>query len=257
VTFAIGHGGVASGWVLENLAEFVAVTAGRPGRVARVDGGLLVSSPVPVANGYFNAAFPRGAVRPAEFLDRAASFFAESGSPFVLWVPEDDAGLLAAAAARATSVTPDRSPQMVIDVPLPMRTDLAVRVVDRAADRVLFCELCEEGYGIPGLAWILDHHDAFSAPGTTWAIAYDDDAPLGVGCSYSHGPTGGVYYVATPPGAARRGAASAVTAWLANGLLADGVGQVTLQASDVGLPVYERLGFEHQVRLHRFTFETG
>ena len=244
------------GWVLENLAEFVSVTAGRPGRVDRVDGGLLVSSPVPVANGYFNAAFPRGTVRHAEFLDRAASFFSESGSPFVLWAPEDDTDLLAAAASRSASGTPDCSPQMVTDVPLPTRSDVAVREVVSDADRVLLSGLCEEGYGISGLAWILDHHDAFSAPGTTWAIAYDDDAPLGVGCSFSHGSTGGVYYIATPPRSARRGAASAVTTWLTNELVANGIEQVTLQASDAGLPVYERLGFEHQVRLHRFTFET-
>ncbi len=143
---------------------------------------------------------------------------------------------------------------MVIDEPLPVQSDLAVRVVAGDADRALFAELGEEGYGIPGLAWILDHHDAFSAPGTTWAIAYDDDAPLGVGCSFSHGSTGGVYYIATPPRSARRGAASAVTTWLTNELFADGIEHVTLQASDAGLPVYERLGFEHQVRLHRFAF---
>jgi hypothetical protein len=188
-------------------------------------------------------------------LEQAASFFSESRSPFVLWVPEDDADLLAAAAARTTSGTPDCSPQMVINAPLPMQSGLTVREAVTDADRVLFSELCEEGYGISGLAWILDHHDAFSAPGTTWAIAYDGDAPLSVGCSFSHGSTGGVYYVATPPRSARRGAASAVTAWLTNELLADRIEQVTLQASDAGLPVYERLGFEHQVRLHRFTFE--
>ena len=136
------------------------------------------------------------------------------------------------------------------------RSTLTIREVGSAADSTLFAELCEAGYQTPGLAWILDHHDAFGAPGTTWAIAFDGEKPLGVGCGFVSGETGGVFYVATPPATARRGAA-AITTWLTAELFARDAKLVTLQASDQGLPVYERLGFTEQVRLRRFTFEAA
>jgi len=250
-------GVVETPWVLENLAEFVAATAGRPGRIQRLDGGILVASPVPVANGYFNAAFPRDDIDPAPFITQAKTFFAESNSPFILWVPETFIHSRAVAEAESSSTDQESSPQMVITVPPRYSSALTVREVESADDRALFGELCEAGYEIPGLSWILDHHDALGAPSTTWAIACDGDEPLGVGCAYLRGTSGGVFYVATPPSAARRGAATAVTAWLTAKVFSAGATQVTLQASDQGRAVYERLGFREQVALRRFTFDAA
>ena len=253
---ARGRGHTAP-WILENLAEFVAATAGRPGRVERANAGVLVASPVPVPNGYFNAAFPFDQAEPTRFLDEAEAFFADQKSPFVLWAPETFPDLIEAAEARSSGAAPDSSPQMVIRTTPPARSTLTIREVGLDADSTLFAQLCEAGYQTPGLAWILDRHDAFGAPGTTWAIAFDGGKPLGVGCGFVSGETGGVFYVATPPATARRGAAAAITTWLTAELFARDAKLVTLQASDQGLPVYERLGFTEQVRLRRFTFEAA
>ena len=244
-------------WTLENLAEFVAATAGRPGRVERANAGVLVASPVPVPNGYFNAAFPFDQAERTRFLDEAEAFFADQKSPFVLWAPETFPDLIEAAEARSSGAAPDSSPQMVIRTTPPARSTLTIREVGLDADSTLFAQLCEAGYQTPGLAWILDRHDAFGAPGTTWAVAFDGEEPLGVGCGFVSGETGGVFYVATPPATARRGAAAAITTWLTAELFARDAKLVTLQASDQGLPVYERLGFKEQVRLRRFTFEAA
>lgn len=251
------QGVVEMPWVLENLAEFVATTAGRPGRIQRLDGGVLVASPVPVANGYFNAAFPRNDIDPAQFITQARTFFAESSSPFIFWVPETFVQSLALAEAGSSSALQEASPQMVITAPLISSSVLTVREVESADDRALFGELCEAGYQIPGLSWILDQHDALGAPSTTWAIARDGNEPLGVGCAYLHGTSGGVFYVATPPSAARKGAATAVTTWLTAKLFSAGATEVTLQASDQGRAVYQRLGFRDQVVLRRFTFDAA
>lgn len=242
-------------WSLANVAAFVAATAGRPGRIEEVEGGLLVASPVPVANGYYNAAFPHDEVDPDPFLDRATAFFAERSSPFVLWVTEEAPQLIAAATARASTVLPEVLPQMVVRSPLPAVPGLRVTEATSDADRALFGDLCEESYGIAGLAWILEHHDALRAPGTIWAIVADESGPLGVGAGYGDGVTGGIYYVGTPARSGRKGAAGAVTTWLANRLFDLGAAEVTLQASRAGQPVYARLGFHHQVGIRRITLE--
>jgi ribosomal protein S18 acetylase RimI-like enzyme len=58
------------------------------------------------------------------------------------------------------------------------------------------------------------------------------------------GSTVGLYNITTLPTARRRGIGFAVTATLVNAALERGATAVVLHASDDGLPVYERLGFE-------------
>ena len=129
-----------------------------------------------------------------------------------------------------------------------------VRPVHGAADRESFVRLCEDGYGMAGLAWLLDSQGCLDAPGTTWAIAAEDGVYRSVACGFDDGATGGIYYVATPPEHRGRGAASAVTGWLTNRLLDGGAAEVTLQASEAGRPVYERLGFTTPGAFRRHTF---
>jgi drug/metabolite transporter superfamily protein YnfA len=69
------------------------------------------------------------------------------------------------------------------------------------------------------------------------------DLAVGVGTGFLHDGIGGLYNIAAVPTAQRRGAGVAVTAWLTNRLLANGASTVVLQASPLGAPVYERLGF--------------
>lgn len=240
---------------LHNLARFVAATAGRRGRTADVAGGVAVASPVPVANGYVNAAFrTAGDVSASEFERAVRRFFAEVGHPYVVWAPRDEEGLADTLRAAGGAADGTDSPMMVVTRPLPLPSGLRVRSVATTEDREVFGRLCESGYGEAGLAWLLDHHESYDVPGATWAIVADDTGDLGVGCGFADRSTGGIYYVATPPGRRGRGAAGAVTAWLTNHLLAAGVTEVTLQASTAGLPVYERLGFVTVGTYGRFTF---
>jgi GNAT superfamily N-acetyltransferase len=238
-----------------NLAAYVAGTVGRPGRVEDVAGGRTVASAVPVANGYLNAAFRNdGAVPAATFLAAARTVFADVGTPWVVWVESTDDELLAAADAAGGVPDPTDTPAMVVAEHLVPPSGIAVRPIGGADDRQTFARLCEDGYGIAGLAWLLDSQGCFDAPGTTWAIAAEDGVDLGVGCGFDDGATGGIYYVATPAAHRGRGAAAAVTAWLTNRLLDAGATQVTLQASEAGRPVYERLGFTTPGAFRRHTF---
>ncbi len=238
-----------------NLAAYVAATVGRPGRVEQVAGGSAVASAVPVANGYVNAGFRTdGTVPAATFLDGVRSAFAGVGSPYVVWAESTDDELLSAAVEAGGGADDTHTPAMVAAERVRLSSGIEIRRVTDPADRAAFARLCEDGYGIPGLAWLLDSQGCFDAPGATWAIAASGSTDLGVGCGYSDGSTGGIYYVATPPGHRGQGAAAAVTAWLTNGLLDAGASQVTLQASEAGRPVYERLGFTTSGSFLRHTF---
>jgi GNAT superfamily N-acetyltransferase len=238
-----------------NLAGFVAATVGRPGRVDAVPGGEVVASAVPVANGYLNAAFRTDDSVPADtFLDGVRTVFADVGAPYVVWAESTDDDLLAVAGATGGEADAKDTPAMVVTEPVPGPSRLDVRPIHGVGDRETFVRLCEDGYGMAGLAWLLDSQGCFDAPGTTWAIAAEDGVDLGVGCGFDDGATGGIYYVATPAAHRGRGAAAAVTAWLTNRLLDAGATQVTLQASEAGRPVYERLGFATPGAFRRHTF---
>lgn len=57
------------------------------------------------------------------------------------------------------------------------------------------------------------------------------------------GGAAGIYFVATREDARGRGYGAAVTAAAVNAALAEGATTVSLQASPMGLPIYERMGF--------------
>jgi GNAT superfamily N-acetyltransferase len=239
-----------------NLAAFVAATSGRNGTVDAVPGGVVVASPVPVANGYVNAAFRTTPDVPATvFLTGTRSFFDSIGHPCVVWVPTGDADLLAAAiVAGGASDGPD-TPAMSRATPVGSVSALQVRQVENMEDRSIFGRLCEEGYAEPGLAWLLDHHGSYDSSGAVWVIAADAAGDCGVGCGYLDGTTSGIYYVATPPEHRGRGAGTAITAWLLDHLLESGAEQVSLQASRDGFPIYDRLGFATVGSYRRFAFD--
>ena len=241
---------------IANLAAFVASTVGRPGRVEAVPGGTVVASAVPVANGYLNAAFRTDDSVPADaFLDAARTLFADVGTPYVVWVESTDAELWTAAGAAGGVAEATDTPAMVVRGHVVRPSHLDVRPIGGAADRATFVRLCEDGYGMAGLAWLLERQGCLDAPGTTWAIASADGVDRSVACGFSDGATGGIYYVATPPEHRGRGAASAVTAWLTGRLFDGGASQVTLQASAAGRAVYERLGFTTPGTFRRHTFD--
>ncbi len=241
-----------------NLAEFVAATAGRHGTVAHVPGGVVVAGPMAIANGYQNTALPTSRdIDPSEFLDRSRDFFGELNREFVLWVPKVHEVLVELAIEHGGVEGPGPTPAMIARnrVAITDRRFTITEVVTPAA-RLTLADVIERGYDKPGLGWLLDHIGAFDAPGTTWALAHDEHGtPVSAACGYrASDNSGGLYYVATPVEHRGRGAGAAVSAWVTNTLVDHGVTSVSLQASLLGLPVYERLGFEIVDAYRRFAF---
>jgi GNAT superfamily N-acetyltransferase len=96
-----------------------------------------------------------------------------------------------------------------------------------------------------GASSFRDSIDRFAGVQPDGLVVVDDDGSVvGTGCcvAYPEGKFGWIGLVATLPGFERRGIATAITEYLA-GVLADQGCASVLDASAVGGPVYERMGF--------------
>ena len=233
-----------------NLAQFVAATAGSKGSVAAVRGGWAVAGPIDIANGYVNMAVRTDPdVAPGHLLDDVDAFFQQVGHSYVVWAPVSDQALISEIGARGGQ--PDKaepSPAMAIRTAIDHSSRFTCRPVRTEADIATFTDFAERGYAIAGFGWMLREYDCWNSPHMVWAIACDaseevrEDVSVAVG--FACETTGGIYNVATPPEFRGRGGAAAVTTWVTNELFSRGVSAVTLQASQAGFPIYERLGFE-------------
>ena len=84
-------------------------------------------------------------------------------------------------------------------------------------------------------------------------VGYADGSPVVSGLGWRTGRTIGVYSIATIPSARRRGYAAAMTARVVADGLGAGCDAAALQASEMGRPIYERLGFRAVVRYATYT----
>ena len=82
------------------------------------------------------------------------------------------------------------------------------------------------------------------APGTTIFLACDDHRPVSTVTTVRAGPLVGIFNIATPPDAQRRGAAAAVLEHAMAYHRERGARLFYLLANDASKPLYERLGFE-------------
>ena len=233
-----------------NLGRFLAATAGRRGRVLETADGIAVSSPFAVLHAYVNGAVPFcGDESALDFIDETVSFFRSIERPFKLWVP-GGSQLLLDKAAGLGGVDDETEPRAMV-----LRSAIAETgsklVVRRAISRNdfdIFGRVAEAGYGAPGLAWLQQEQGVYEDERIVWAIVYDEDEPIGTACGFLDSdttqPTGGIYFVATPPEYRGRGAAAEVTRWVSNYLIESGASLVVLQSSEMGYGVYQRLGFE-------------
>jgi GNAT superfamily N-acetyltransferase len=89
-------------------------------------------------------------------------------------------------------------------------------------------------------------------PDVTLYVGYTDGVPVTTGLSARTGRTIGIYTIATIEAARRRGYGAAMTMRIVDDGLAAGCDVSVLQASDMGLPIYERLGFRTVVQYDGF-----
>lgn len=132
-------------------------------------------------------------------------------------------------------------PNGPLPVPAGARVD---RVGDEAALRA-HVEVVAAGFG-----WVADDIASACRPAILraprWRGFVVRDGSRGASAAqlvFGDGGAAGIYFVATREEARGRGFGAAVTAAAVNAALAEGATTVSLQASPMGLPIYERLGF--------------
>ena len=198
---------------------------------------------------------------------RVAELMAElkrRGAPFLWWaLPSSRPANVAELLGSHGLVREEPWPGMAVavaDLVEPPRVDgLQIRrVVDEASYDAY------EGVYAPIMSPSQSFTDALRS--ASLRLGFDDDAPevhfvgeldgepVATTSLFTAGGTAGIYNVATVEAARGRGIGAAMTAHAVGAGAERGLGLATLQASKMGRPVYERLGFEFVCDLVPYRF---
>lgn len=234
-------------------AALAAVISGDP--PVEEDGLLLASSRSPIS--FFNGAFLRPSRRSAlDRVVRAVEFFADQGVPFVVRSRLSVAPDLPDAAASCGLQEGPALPLMVLpvirDIPDPPPGLVIQRVRDQASlDRHV--DVVSAAFGIGrDLAEHLFSLELLTLPGTVLLVGFVDGRAVCTSLVSSSDSMAGIYNVATLDSHRRAGLGAAMT-WEAVRIGREaGATSACLQASDMGRPVYTRMGFHVLDDYHQF-----
>ena len=216
------------------------------GEILDERGVLAVSTGIPVA--MLNIAFVRHPLAaPREELTAAVDFFDRQGLPFVVRVRE---GVDPAAEETAEGLGmpySDTVPGMALH-PIPQSPpaspDLEIVIVRSRESLSSFQEVLAEGFGMPlEIAERLITADLVSQDGVELFLGRVEGQAVAASTLVVTGSTAGVYNVATVNDFRRRGFGESLTWYCVSRGLRSGCSVAVLQASKMGQPVYERMGF--------------
>lgn len=193
-------------------------------------------------------AFPNSAtmLRPlseadaGELVARLDRFYArDTGGPWMLWSAWPTPNLAPFGMQLAGY------PPLMARLPAPLALTTDLRIFEARDESTLrdFDEAMIHGYPIPELAFPADRitdERVLGGP-MRYYVGYQDDRPVACAAAYVGERELGVYMVATLPETRGKGYGAAMTA---AAIAAAPDLPAVLQASDLGLPVYRRLGFE-------------
>ena len=213
------------------------------GAVLDVGGAFAFVTAIP--RSLFNGCIVVGPTT-SDQLERAIEWLRMRGLPHRLWIAEArTAGLADIALARGFERAERVYPGMVLH-PLPEPPSppagVTVAAVDGSSLEEFVGVATEAGFE-PPVARRLFSRSFASDVDVQLFIGRLDGGPVGTSVAIRSGDVSGIYAVGTKPSARRRGVGTALT-WAA---LAAGRGWgcdlVVLQASEMGLPIYEAMGF--------------
>ncbi len=229
------------------LASVETFAASQAGAAYETRDVLCVSCGYPIPE--FNWAFLKlPGADPVRGAEEAERFFGGRSSPFRFVVR----GALASACdgvlperghARLEKTTPGMSIVLPRSFPAPT-AGLRIESVGSPKSLADFQTTAFSGFGIPtamGARFLTDR--LLESPDVALRIGYAGDVPVSTAMMIATGRVAGIYWVATPEAHRRRGYAEAVT-WAALEAGRDaGCTIGSLQASEMGRPVYTRMGF--------------
>jgi len=203
-----------------------------------IDAGIGVSK--------FNIAVATGPVPdPRQAVRDAMGWFAARGLNLRFDLrANDDSALLAAAMLEGFAFW-WREPVMVLD-PLPGSftsvPGLAIREVRSAEDRDLYCQADIEEYGDQEFQLAMVSA-ASEMEGVSMHLGLRDGIPVARSMGVVHGQLVGIHNVYVPPSCRGQGFGAALTAAAVDAGRAAGARAACLEATDLGLPVYRKMGF--------------
>jgi len=240
-----------------NVITYSRTLAGWSHRGAYSDegGALLFASGTWLPVGGNGAFRTDDALDADELLDRADAFFAQQHRGYSIKVRDtgQDADIAAACEARGMAAFGEAAPEMLCrqrlaEPPLPPGVEL--RPVADAAGVRDFVTVNTEAYatyGMPAdvLPDLFDWPEAVVADANTAiVVAHYDDQPVATALTYVSDGTASLQWVGTVSAARRMRLGEVVTVWATNRAFDMGAPTCTLQASTMGRPLYERLGYE-------------
>ena len=126
---------------------------------------------------------------------------------------------------------------------------LDIRRVTDPAGIAVHCDTVTAGFGSdPSVALGTACPDLLDRAECVVYVGYVDGSPVASGMGWRTARTVGVYSISTIEPARRRGYGAAMTARVVADGVAAGCDVAALQASEMGRPIYERLGFRTVVR---------
>ena len=196
----------------------------------------------------FNAAFlklPDGDLPAA--IARAEAYFARLEKPFHFSVRSDWEDRCAPALRAAGYAPTGGAPAMVLDPSRDGAAEIPGLEIDRVRtpeELITFQETAFDGFGLPkqfGALFLTEQ--LLRAPGAELYLGRIDGTPVSTSCLIPTQDVGGIYWVATLESHRKRGLGEALTWAAVRGGTAQGCRVASLQASAMGAPVYERMGF--------------
>lgn len=225
-----------------------------PGAVIESEDGRLFGAGSPSHPVISNAAFRSDdGVDAEEFVSRAKDFFDARGRGFSIWIRGDqreDQDLAAASAAVGAQLVYEM-PEMILDSPVEepdLPTGVELRQLSEAGQADDYWKVAAASYtsiGFPPEVFgSYTDNAGLLAENVVAFIAYLDGAPVSIAMTIVSHSIAGIYWVGSLEQARGKGLGRAVTAAATNAGFELGAKVASLQASPMGKPIYEAMGYE-------------
>lgn len=219
-------------------------------RIEERDGVTCLQSGIPYS--LFNPAMVlRVPADPESTFAWAREFHDRHRLPWVLRTVPEAAAVMAPIVEVAGMTVSHAMPGMLLN-PLAGRQRevprLRVEIVRELETLHSYFDVMALGFEMPrALMDPFDVQGALDAPDFTYYLGYLDDQPVATALRYTSHRIAGVFNISTVPAHRGRGLGEAMTWQAALGGLDEGCVASYLQASEMGFPVYERMGYRHVV----------
>jgi len=236
------------------LTGVVSCTSGAD--VSHTDGVVTILTGLPFD--WFNQVLVENEEATPDSLLAGVSRARERGSPFVVRLRKGIDDRFVATLARAglepggeETLTPGMVAFPVARGPIARYAapELEIRRVADATGIDVHRDVVTAGFGSDrAVALGTACPDILDRPECVVYVGFSEGRPVVSGLGWQSGRTIGVYSIATVQSARRRGYGAAMTARVVADGVDAGCDVAALQASEMGLPIYERLGFRTVVR---------